>query len=104
MRLSSKSNKSNQLSLNYQSLRGRGRHSNMYALESELLTNQIVLFTLRVGVQNCCTALALKVMIQNGPLKVISRPDCFSGGNEESSLETRLHTLKVGAQSYSFEN
>ena len=75
----------------------------MYALESKLLTNQIVLITLRAGVQNCCTVLALKV-IQNGPLKVVSGPDYFSGGNEESSLETRLHTLKVGAQSYSFEN
>ena len=44
------------------------------------------------------------MMIQNGPLKVVSGPDYFSGGIEESSLETRLHTLKVGAQSYSFEN
>ena len=76
----------------------------MYALESELLTNQIVLIIQRAGVQNCCTALVLKMMIQNGPLKVVSGPDYFSGGNEESSPETRLHTLKVGAQSYSFEN
>ena len=44
------------------------------------------------------------MMIQNGPLKVVLGPDYFSGGIEESSLETRLHTLKVGAQSYSFEN